>query len=253
VEPGLGRVDGHPHGGVRRLGIRELWAETLSDDLSLSRAVRRAGLRIIFVPECLVASFESFTWRRLCEFGRRQFLITRVYARARGGWVAQQYGFRPRLVGRRRGGPVRRATHAELTALYTAVPLVFFAGQLIRAVLRQLAMAKALSEHLARLLPAAIADVFGCWLWSILLLMLLLSSAVGRTIRWRGIRYQLAGPPVSASSTRPRVPGAGCLPWESFPDAIDPVPDPDSRLVAVEDGNSAASRPSPREVMRGRE
>ncbi len=67
-----------------RLGLREIWSETLSDDLSLSRAVRRAGLRIMFVPECLVASFESFTWPRLCEFGRRQFLITRVYAP--GAW-----------------------------------------------------------------------------------------------------------------------------------------------------------------------
>jgi len=179
----------------RRLGIRELWAETLSDDLSLSRAVRRAHLRIIFVPECLVASFESFTWRRLCEFGRRQFLITRVYAP--GAWwlgLVSSAGSVLGLWGGVAAALYAGATHAEMTALYAAVPIVFFMGQLTRAVLRQLAMAKALSEHLARLLPAAVADVFGCWLWSILLLLLLLSSAVGRTIRWRGIRYQLVGP-----------------------------------------------------------
>jgi hypothetical protein len=86
------------------------------------------------------------------------------------------------------------ATHAEHIVLYAAVPLAFFAGQLLRAVLRQLAMAKALNEHLAQLLPAAAADVFGCWLWSLLLLALLLSSAAGRTIRWRGIRYRLVSP-----------------------------------------------------------
>ncbi len=44
----------------RRLGMPEIWSQALSDDLSLSRAVRRAGLRIVFVPECLVASFRVF-------------------------------------------------------------------------------------------------------------------------------------------------------------------------------------------------
>jgi hypothetical protein len=68
------------------------------------------------------------------------------------------------------------------------------AGQLTRAVLRQITVAKTLSEHLSQLLPAAIADVFGCWLWSLVLFVLMLSSAVGRTIRWRGIRYRLVSP-----------------------------------------------------------
>jgi ceramide glucosyltransferase len=179
----------------RRLGIREIWSQALSDDLSLSWAVRRAGLRIVFVPACLVASFESFTWRRLCEFGRRQFLITRIYAP--GAWwlgFVSTLGSVLGLWGGAAAALYAGATHAEHIVLYTAVPVVFFTGQLLRAVLRQLAMAKALNEHLAQLLPAAAADVFGCWLWSILLLILLLSSAVGRTIRWRGIRYRLAGP-----------------------------------------------------------
>ena len=179
----------------RRLGLREIWSETLSDDLSLSRAVRRAGLRIMFVPECLVASFESFTWRRLYEFGRRQFLITRVYAPP--VWWLGFLGSLCSVLGF--WGAVAAAIHAaaahgEHLVLYTAVAGVFFASQVTRAVLRQLAMAKVLREHLSQLLPAAIADVFGCWLWSIVLLFLMLSSAVGRTIRWRGIRYKLVSP-----------------------------------------------------------
>jgi ceramide glucosyltransferase len=179
----------------RRLGIREIWSQALSDDLSLSWAVRRAGLRIVFVPECLVASFESFTWRRLCEFGRRQFLITRIYAP--GTWwlgFLSTLGSVLGLWGGAAAALYAGATHAEHIVLYAAVPVVFFTGQLLRAVLRQLAMANALNEHLAQLLPAAAADVFGCWLWSLLLLALLLSSAVGRTIRWRGIRYRMVAP-----------------------------------------------------------
>jgi ceramide glucosyltransferase len=178
-----------------RLGMREIWSQALSDDLSLSWAVRRAGLRIVFVPECLVASFESFTWRRLLEFGRRQFVITRVYVP--GAWwmgLLSTLGSVLGLWGGAAAAFYAGATRAEHIVLYAAVPIVFFTGQLTRAVLRQLAMAKALNERLAQLLPAAAADVFGCWLWSALLLALLLSSAVGRTIRWRGIRYRLVSP-----------------------------------------------------------
>jgi hypothetical protein len=191
----------------RRLGMREIWSQALSDDLSLSWAVRRAGLRIVFVPRCLVASFESFTWRRLFEFGRRQFVITRVYAP--GAWwmgFLSTLGSVLGLWGGAAAALYAGATHAEHIVLYATVPIAFFTGQITRAVLRQLAMAKAVGANdcspgasdysplLARLLPAAVADVFGCWLWSLLLLALLLSSAVGRTIRWRGIRYRLVSP-----------------------------------------------------------
>jgi len=178
-----------------RFGIPELWSQTLSDDLSLSRAVRRAGLRITFVPQCLVASFESFTWRRLCEFGRRQFLITRVYTP--GVWwlgLFSTLGSVLGMWGAAAAAIYAGAVHGEHMVLYAAVALVFFTGQVTRAVLRQIATVRALREHLSPLFPAAVADVLGCWFWSIVLFTLMLSSAFGRTIRWRGIRYRLVSP-----------------------------------------------------------
>ena len=189
----------------RRLGIAALWSQVLSDDLSLTRAVRQAGLQIAFVPQCLVASFESSTWRRLYEFGRRQLLITRVYAP-----FTWRLGLLSSLVsvlglwGGAAAALYAGATHAEHVLLYALVPLVFLGGQITRAVLRQASMVQALNDHLARLLPAALADVFACWLWSPLLLLLILSSAVGRTICWRGIRYRLLGPTqIQVLDTRP--------------------------------------------------
>jgi hypothetical protein len=41
---------------------------------------------------------------------------------------------------------------------------------------------------------ACIADVLAFWLWSLLLLVIILSSAFGRTLCWRGIRYKLVRP-----------------------------------------------------------
>ena len=62
----------------RRIGLDKIWPRVLSDDLSLTYAIKKARMKLFFVPACLVASYESTTWRKLFEFGRRQFLITRV-------------------------------------------------------------------------------------------------------------------------------------------------------------------------------
>jgi cellulose synthase/poly-beta-1,6-N-acetylglucosamine synthase-like glycosyltransferase len=68
----------------RRLGLDAIWQTVLSDDLSLSSAVRKEGLKVAFVPAGMIASYEVTTWRRLFEFARRQFIITRIYTPACG-------------------------------------------------------------------------------------------------------------------------------------------------------------------------
>ena len=62
-----------------RIGMREKWQGTLSDDFAVTRAMHAAGLRIRFVPQALTASVESCTFRELFEFTNRQMKITRVY------------------------------------------------------------------------------------------------------------------------------------------------------------------------------
>ena len=56
----------------RELGLDRIWPKSLSDDLSLSTAVKKAGKKVAFVPACLVASYESTTWSQLFEFGLTQ-------------------------------------------------------------------------------------------------------------------------------------------------------------------------------------
>lgn len=63
-----------------KLDLREKWRGTLSDDFTVTRAMKEANLPIYFVPHCLTASVEDCTWRELLEFTTRQMKITRVYA-----------------------------------------------------------------------------------------------------------------------------------------------------------------------------
>lgn len=179
----------------RRLGLDKIWPKALSDDLSLSTAVKKAGLKVAFVPACLVASHESTTWRKLFEFSRRQFLITRIYApktwwfglcscvySVLGIWGAAALAIYATMI-----------QHRNLN-LFASVPVLFFVNQLGRAILRQTTAEKLLQHECRAMRAACLADILACWLWSLLLLFFIISSAFGRTIVWRGIRYKLLGP-----------------------------------------------------------
>jgi len=186
----------------RKVGLDKIWPKTLSDDLSLTYAVKKAGMKVTFVPACLVASYESATLGGLFEFGRRQFLITRISSP--GTWLFGLFSSLYSVLGL--WATAALAVYAAIIAdknltLFAAVPIVFFAGQLIRAILRQ-DMAKKLltyeiqdsNDKQQAMKAACAADILLFWLWSLLLLFFIISSAFGKTIRWRGIRYKLLGP-----------------------------------------------------------
>lgn len=63
-----------------KLQIAEAWAGALSDDFAVTNAVKKAGLRIEFVPAALTASVENCTFHEMLEFTTRQMKITRVYS-----------------------------------------------------------------------------------------------------------------------------------------------------------------------------
>jgi len=179
----------------RRLGLDKIWQKALSDDLSLSTAVKKAGLKVAFVPACLVASHESTTWRKLFEFGRRQFLITRIYA-PKTWWFGLLSSLYSVLgIWGAAGLAIYAATiqHKNLD-IFVLVPVVFFVNQLGRAILRQRTAEKLLEHERPAMRAACLADILACWLWSLLLLFFIISSAFGRTIVWRGIRHKLLGP-----------------------------------------------------------
>jgi ceramide glucosyltransferase len=62
-----------------RARVREEWRGALSDDYALSHAVRRAGLRVVFVPECVVGSHGGVALVTFLSWSARQISITRVY------------------------------------------------------------------------------------------------------------------------------------------------------------------------------
>ena len=178
-----------------QIGLDRAWQNAISDDLCLSYMVKKAKMKVIFVPACLVASYESTTWPKLFEFARRQFLITRISTP--GTWWFGLFSSTFSLFGS--WGALIIAIIAAASAkpelmLYAAVPITFFTSQTIRAIIRQKMIVRLLPNDAKNMKPAIIADIMGASVWSWLMFICILYSAFGRKITWRGIPYKLIGP-----------------------------------------------------------
>ncbi len=151
-----------------------------------------------FVPACLVASYESTTWPKLFEFAHRQFLITRITS-PKTWWFGLISGLYS-VLGLWAGAAfaIYAAIESSITnyklLIIVTVPILFFASQLSSAILRQKMISKVLQKDWPKLKLACAVDILFFWAWSLLLLFFIISSAFGRTICWRGIRYKLLGP-----------------------------------------------------------
>jgi len=177
----------------RSLGLDKMWPKALSDDYALSCAVKKARRKIAFVPACLVASHEAMTWSELFEFARRQLVITRISMP--GTWwfgvfcivynVFGLWGSAALAI----WGPIPR----QGRLLMGAVAAILFLGQGIRAFARQNMIARLLERDRDALRSARLADITFFWGWSLLLMVFFITSAFGRTICWRGIRYKIYG------------------------------------------------------------
>jgi ceramide glucosyltransferase len=175
-------------------GVYEFWNGSVSDDLSLTRALRRAGLPIEFAPECLVPTIRDYDAAGLFEFTNRQIIITRVYEPRL--WALSGVGhllycgavgigfilFLSRLI------TGETAIHILLLAL---VPPVL---SMTRGVLRLAAVLELLPDWKEKLLADG-------WIWTFLAalgpFLSLWNSVIAifsRRIRWRGIRYLLVSP-----------------------------------------------------------
>jgi len=182
----------------QKLKIDKIWRKTISDDLSISYAVKKAGKKVIFVPAALVASFESTSWRELFSFARRQFLITRIVAPKLWwfGLASSLYS----ILGLWGAGFASLLLPLPASRLFAAVSALFFIAGLTRAIMRQRMAYKLLqyktqySSKVRAMKLACLTDIIGFWIWSLLLLSFIIYSACGRIIHWRGIYYKLAAP-----------------------------------------------------------
>jgi len=172
------------------LGVHAAWAGTLSDDLVASRLLRRARLRVLFEPGCMVTSPADVTFQGLVAFVRRQYLMGRWYVPV--GWtfalLMTTFVNLSSLVSA--GVFVAALATGFMTPWLPAsvcsllLVLTFFAG-----LLRQDVALSYFPLLHGRLREARRFEVWSGPLAALVNWTGLLASVVGSRIQWRGIAY----------------------------------------------------------------
>jgi ceramide glucosyltransferase len=178
--------------------VLEAWRGSVSDDYSLTNAVRNAGHPIEFVPECLVPSLSGMDASGFFEFTTRQLIITRVYAPKLWKIAGLGHGFYCLALLLGFSSWISSLATGEPGMQFLTLTLLLVGMAAIRGLLRLIAVMDLLPEWRDTLLAYA-------WAWTLLApivpFVYLYNSVVAaftRRIRWRGIRYEL----ISSRQTR---------------------------------------------------
>jgi hypothetical protein len=173
------------------LRIAERWKTALSEDFEITRAVNDAGLRVQFVPRCVLPSHEDDSFAYVWRFARRQMIITRVCHRLVWGlgvlgqivfstfWILVAAGIHAA-----QNGPAWRA--AAALGLAAAI----YALSIANGVTRQRAVATLLPQRDLRR-GAPLADALAAPLLGLFSLALMAASACSNRFWWRGVLYDM--------------------------------------------------------------
>lgn len=178
--------------------VREHWAGAVSDDWTMTQALRNTGRAISFVPECLMPTLRDADFGTLLEFTNRQMIISRVYAPKIWWAGALTHLLYCGTIFLGLYLIVQAAWIGQIwlqTALLLLVVMILAAA---KGVLRWLAVNELLPEWKYKLESYAWAWIFLAPLVPFLYLINFTVSFLRREIRWRGVRYKL----VSAAQTK---------------------------------------------------
>ncbi|MCX5660060.1 MAG: glycosyltransferase [Planctomycetota bacterium] len=183
---------------ARRGGLRERLVGALCDDYQFTHMARDMGLRVYYVARCLVATPAKMTWPGLMNFAHRQYLLTRVYVPGlfmAGLGLTSIYvvGFFSAVASLAATLAMNCGSHAW--AWPTGVLALAFLADQVRATQRAQVVRLALGEQaFERLRPTLRLDRWATPVWMTLHWLIIVRSAFGRVMNWRGIRYRLDGP-----------------------------------------------------------
>ncbi len=173
------------------------WDKALSDDMTISRAVRDCGLQTEFVPQCLVATHEDCTFTQMLEWTNRQTIITKVYHKELWRKIALAHGL----------GNTALCLGIVLLLVFLSGPgsdpLLLISGLLMLAIvpmemlgglLLLPAVQKMLPAHKEKLQNMAWKYFLLAPLASMLALANTVYSLFTSRITWRGVTYEMRSP-----------------------------------------------------------
>ena len=174
------------------LGLDKTWRSCISDDLSLTYAVKKSKLKLRFALGAMAATYEETSFGRLAEFARRQFIITRktVLTIWLLGIISCLYSI-VGVWGCLILGLCKLSSRPAEAAVMLATSAVFIVCQMLRVATRKKIADKVLNLNENNADQSRVLVFIAIATSSIFMLIFLLSSAFGSEIVWRGKRYNI--------------------------------------------------------------
>jgi hypothetical protein len=165
--------------------IQEAWKNTVSDDYALAGAIHAGGLTIAYAPGALTPSYDRIDLGRFFSWARRQMLLTRRYRPKLWCAALVSHIF---YCGGMAASAIASVNGNRLAewALIAQLSPGMLKG-LNRATLAKAALPQCEAWFKRHQWTHALWAPFATWLW----LIVLAGSAFGRSIEWRGNRYDL--------------------------------------------------------------
>jgi len=184
--------------GIRRelfdsIDLHRVWEGTLSDDLAVSRVLRRRKLEVRFEPACVVGSPADYGGAEMLSFLRRQYFLGRCYVPDWWlfGLVTSTLSSLTWLVnlvalgsGLARGTPPVWIPACALGVLYL---LSVFRGAVRQDLIRTYFPDRQRDLKQARRFDTWMTPLVTLTNW-----LGLFASMFGRRVTWRGIRYRVS-------------------------------------------------------------
>lgn len=176
-------------------GVANSWEYAADDDLSLTTCVKKQGLRVHFVPQCLVASDGDSPIPEIIEWTNRQLILTKVYypelwRRA----IVRAFVMLAWLVA------MSAATLGWIATGDSSCALAVLAGLSIIPVEVWLLLRarglweRILSDRSEYLKESLLSSCLAIPIAHVALPFLTLYSLLTNRIQWRGVRYELKSP-----------------------------------------------------------
>lgn len=168
--------------------LPEFWKNTISDDFAFADAIHTAGLKIAYAPGALVPCNERLRAFEFLAWARRQMTITRIY-RPSVWWpalIAHMFycgGMAAAIIASIKG--YRLAEWALVAQLSPGM-----LKGLNRATLAKASLPEYEPWFKRHSWVHAIWVPLATWIW----LAVLVASAFGNTVNWRGYSYKLSRP-----------------------------------------------------------
>jgi cellulose synthase/poly-beta-1,6-N-acetylglucosamine synthase-like glycosyltransferase len=185
---------------LKTIDVRRVWETAISDDLSLNSALRKHSQRIMFLPECTVATYNQATMRSFLSWAIRQVTLTRGFNRRLWSYGLMAYAF---------FAAIMVLGVVSLIAGFISSPVWFLPAILLftpsilgvlRSNQRVSTFKRALPEFAADFDRNRVPHSIASLIVPVIMTYCIIKSIGMREIEWRGRTYKLSGANALAST-----------------------------------------------------